>query len=367
MRLTNPFSDFAIGRWLDTLLPDFILAFAFFTALTYAILGKRFEHQRSAVAASAALGMALSVGLVWWEQAQQLSIRNLGPIAVGFAILVLGVVMYQAIRQAGGTWAGAGIALGVSLLIAVLLGVRWPVAQQIVQTVSTTALVVGLLAFIANRSFAGPIHAPASGRKAFASPPREAPISRRDTEEMRENTITSDLLGRRMKDVERRVDHLHDHPEEAGDAMLQIRRMLPAEGWLTERMARLREKAYRVRQGHVARIEEIQHVIQKLSPEAKRKASEELIASYKGLHLDVRLDRLDRAAAANERRIREILLQAQAYAAKHEHRQLHEALEAARKLQKHNSKLFKLIDHTEAHLQALAKTIADNHAEVSRE
>ena len=51
---------------------------------------------------SASIGFALSTGLVWWEQANELSIKALGPIAVGFAILVLAFVMYQGILQLTG-------------------------------------------------------------------------------------------------------------------------------------------------------------------------------------------------------------------------------------------------------------------------
>ncbi len=46
MSLENPFTDYVFGDFLESLLPDFILAFAFFTALTYAILGKRLDHRR---------------------------------------------------------------------------------------------------------------------------------------------------------------------------------------------------------------------------------------------------------------------------------------------------------------------------------
>ena len=48
----NPFSELPIGKLFETLLPDFILAFAFFTALVYGVLAKRFRHQRSAVTVS---------------------------------------------------------------------------------------------------------------------------------------------------------------------------------------------------------------------------------------------------------------------------------------------------------------------------
>ena len=45
----NPLEYIAFGDWLDTFLPDFVLAFALFTSLTYAVLGKRFGMQRPAV------------------------------------------------------------------------------------------------------------------------------------------------------------------------------------------------------------------------------------------------------------------------------------------------------------------------------
>ena len=61
MRLANPLSDLAIGELFETLLPDFVLAFAFFTALAYAVLGKRFERQRPAIVMSATIGLSLSV------------------------------------------------------------------------------------------------------------------------------------------------------------------------------------------------------------------------------------------------------------------------------------------------------------------
>ena len=102
MRLEDWWYDWRLEELLDSYLPDFILAFAFFTSVVYAVLGKRLEKQRPAIAMSAAIGFALSIGLVWWEQANDFSIKNLGPIAVGFALLLLAFVMYQCIRQVGG-------------------------------------------------------------------------------------------------------------------------------------------------------------------------------------------------------------------------------------------------------------------------
>ena len=86
MRLESLFYELHLYELMESQLPDFVLAFAFFTSITYAVLGKRFDKQRPAIAMSAAIGFALSIGLVWWERANDLSIRDLGPIAVGFAI-----------------------------------------------------------------------------------------------------------------------------------------------------------------------------------------------------------------------------------------------------------------------------------------
>jgi hypothetical protein len=346
----NPFSALPIREILQTLLPDFVLAFAFFTALVYAILGKRFDHQRPAVAMSVAMGIALAVGLVWWEQSTGVSIRDLGPIAVGFAIIMLGITMYQAVRHAGGSWAGVGIALGACFLVSQMLVTRWPLDPRVIQTATTVALVVGILAFLMHHSSQGPTLVP---RRV------EIPIVKHDRTDLQQGYLVSDLLDRRFRELERKADHLHEHPADAEDAMLQLRRMLPAEGWLTQRLADLRQKAYRMREGHVARIQEIATLTEKLPPPAKKKLSDELRTRYKELGLDLRLDRLDRAATANETKIRELTRLAQECTAAHDYRKLHDALKAAEKLQKHNSSLFQIIDRTEKRLLSAARKAAE--------
>ena len=68
MVFRNALPDVVGIELLDTLLPDFVLAFTFFTALSYTTLGRFFGRQRPAIAMSAALGLALAIGLVWWER-----------------------------------------------------------------------------------------------------------------------------------------------------------------------------------------------------------------------------------------------------------------------------------------------------------
>ena len=336
------------GR-VESYLPDFVLAFAFFTALAYAVLAKRFERQRPAVAMSAALGLALAAGLVWWERSNGFSIRDLGPIAAGFAIIILAFVMYQSIRQIGGSWAGAGIAMGLSILIAGLLGMHLPIDPQIIQTLVAVALIVGILAFVehSHRRPTLPAVRPESHRRVP------------DMSRMFRERHLSHAIERRLNGLKKQAETFSDRPDEAASMVQQISRILPAEGHLTERMAELRAKAHRVRNGHIARLEETCHVFAKLPVSAKKKAAAELTAGYSQIiGMDTRLERLDRAIAANEKRIRELTDKAQQCATRYDHRGLVDCLKHAEKLQKHNSRVFKTIERTEAKLTSVIRQVA---------
>lgn len=266
MSLADPLSLFPIGRLFESLLPDFILAFTFFTALTYAVLGRRFDHQRSAVAMAAAVGLALSLGLVWWESQTGLSVKNLGPIAIGFAVILLGMVMFQCIRQTGGSWAGAGIALGVSILIAWILGVDWPIAPAVVQSLAIVGLLAGIVAFFLHR------HVPSSGYHWVpANVQPELAGIRHDMSDLYEDRRMDQRIGDALAHLRARTDSLSVHHEDAPDFMAQLRRILPAEGWLTERLAALRARAHVIRKGHLDRIDELRHVIGKLPAMCARK------------------------------------------------------------------------------------------------
>jgi hypothetical protein len=356
MRLENPFHDMQIGALFETLLPDFVLAFAFFTSICYAVLGKRFGQQRSAIAMSAAIGFALAVGLVWWEEANNFSIRNLGAIAIGFAIIVLALVIYQSIKQIGGSWAGAGISLGVTIIIAKLLQPNIPIHSEIIRTITVVAFIAGMLAFLSHT------------RNQTTLSPRvstKVPDIRHDMSDLYQGQHLSDQLTRKMRNLRKKTKTLTDRPQDAGNVLLQLRRMLPAEGYLTERMAQLRAKAHRVRHGHIAALEETGHLFASLPVSAKKKAAAELAARYNQLiDMDTRLERLDKAVAENEYRIKELTYQAQQYTASYDHRRLSEALKAAEKLQHHNSRLFKTIERTENKLAAVAKKVAQEARQV---
>ena len=233
---------------------------------------------------------------------------------------------------------------------------EWPITPEVIQSIITVALIVGILAFVAHRAGMG-VHALPHARA-------ELPRIRRDMADLYRERQLSKRLKTGLRKVRKEADVLHEHPREAEDVVLQIRRMLPAEGWLTERLAQVRSKAHRVREGHVARIEEIRDVIGKLPTEAKKQASKELAGCYKELGLDLRMERLDKAVAANEKRIRDLSARAVELTAAHDFKGLHDTLKAAEKLQKHNSQLFSLIERTEKRLLKAAQDVAKHAGEV---
>jgi hypothetical protein len=82
--------------------------------------------------------------------------------------------------------------------------------------------------------------------------------------------------------------------------------------------------------------------------------------------IETRLERLDRAVAENERRIRQLTNDAQAHTDRYEHQQLCDDLKAAQRLQHHNSRLFKIIERTEQKLSAIAKQVAQEVKQVEK-
>ncbi|MHC4228875.1 MAG: hypothetical protein ACYSW0_15725 [Planctomycetota bacterium] len=258
---------------------------------------------------------------MWWEQANDFSIKDLGPIAVGFAILFLAFVMYQCIRQVGGSWAWAGITIGASILIAGLLGFKVPIDAQIIQAVTVVALIIGLMALFAHRR---PLHRHSRPTKPVLPDIKHS---------------MADLY--RERHLSKKLDH-------------GLRTLRKKATTLDEQ--RLRAKAHQIRNGHIARLEETRQAFAKLPASAKKKASAELAAAYNQMiGIDTRLERLNKAVAENEKRIRELTEKAREYTAKYDHRRLVETLKAAEKLQHHNSKLIKTIEHTENKLSAIAK------------
>ena len=343
--------DLNLYELAESMIPDFVLGFAFFTSITYAVLGKRFDKQRPAIAMSVSMGLALSIGLVWWEKANNLSIRNLGTFAVGFAIIVLAFVMNACIKQIGGSWASAAIALGASIIIAQIIGLPIPIPPETLQTITVVALIVGIMAFASHTHH----------RESISMKDRYVDITepRKTMTQLFRDRHLSDNLTKTTRKLRKQSSSLNKHPEKAGNVMLQLKRMLPAEGYLTERMAQLRTKAHQIRNGHIARLQVTRNAFKNQPTTKKKKAAEKMSAMYNQMiGTDTRLERLDRSVAETEKQIRELNLQAQQYTKNNNFKELTRCLKKAEKLQKHNTHLFKLIEHTERKLIEIAKIIA---------
>ena len=74
--------------------------------------------------------------------------------------------------------------------------------------------------------------------------------------------------------------------------------------------------------------------------------------------IDTRLERLEKAVAENEQRVRQLTSQAQMYASQNDRQKLQDTLKAAEKLQHHNSRLVKIIQREESKLSTIAKKVA---------
>ena len=350
MRPENIFQELNLQRLLETSLPDFILSFAFFTSVVYSVLGKKFDHQRSAITMSASLGLALSFGLIWWEQSTGYSVKNLGPVAVGFALIILAYVMYHSVQKVGGSWAGAGIAMGASLLIASVLGTSWPIDAQIIQTIITVSLIVGILSFLMNQN----------RHLAVAD-------ARHDMRDLHWDRRTSKSLSKRLGRLKKQASSLSNHPEKARDLQAQLKEILPVEGQLTEQLAKLRTKAHRMRNGHVMRLKETYDILAKSPKSEKKKAAIELANRYRQLAgIDTRLERLDTAVAKYEQRIISLTQMAQTYGKKGNIAKLTDILREAQKFQHHNTRLFKLIERTENMLSAVASKVVQQTREAQK-
>jgi len=272
-------------------------------------------------------------------------------------------VMYRVLREIGGRFAGIALTLGASILTGWILGLEVPINQEVISTVTTVALIVGILALVAHRKPPN-FH---RLREPFPNLGRTVPTARNDLRDL----YRSRQLGRWLQDNLHRVRHeadfLEGHPELEVSILTQLKRMLPAEGYLTERLSALRERAHYMRMGEIARIEEIRECLTKLPAAERRRLGEELAARFKELKLDIRLERLDRACAEAERRIRQLTLAAAEGLQRHDYRKVSDLLEGAEKLQAHNTRLFKIIDRTEKKLIAIARHAVQQTPEVTQE
>lgn len=349
MAWSNPFDAMGLGSLFDTLLPDFVLAFTFFTALSYAVLGRRFKQQRPAAAMSGAIGLALAAGLVWYEDLHGWSIRDLGPIAIGFAVFVLAAVMFQSLRHIGGSIAGAALSLGASLLVGSALGLHWPGDPRLLTSITVLSLLGGVIAVLLHRggrargySSTSLSAGPGPSRVDITDLLQDREASLRTADQLEYLRRESDWLGQR-DDLDERIRR-------------QLQRMLLVQGALTQRLAQLREKSHLARKGELHRIEALKKQLAGLPDAAKAKAVKQIRQAWKEADLDTRLERLDRTVAVTEKQIRDLTQQAEQALTRKKYDQVPKLLDKAAKLQKHNTQLMRRIEHTEKRLLKLARS-----------
>jgi len=302
---------------------------------------------------SVALGVALATGLIWWENDHGWSIRSLGPIALVIALALLAAVLFGAARKQGGFWAGVGIAIGICIPMALVLGVQPSNDTGLVGLLIIAGSVLGALAIVVHRHRQGPGSPSVISRVELAD-------ARRDRRRIDRSYDTSNWIRQNLKRARLRTGSLTDHPGERADLVLQIRRILPVEGQLTRRMAALREKAHRIRNGHISRLEETKLAYSRLPTSAKKKAAEQLIARYRALAgIDDRLEQLDRKVAETERHVKLLTIEAQEIVARYEFPKVEGTLKRAERLQARNSHLLKVIDRTERKLAEIVRSVAE--------
>lgn len=350
----NPLQMLAGGGVFETLLPDFLIALTFFTALVYAVLSKRLDHQRSAVAVAVAVGVALSVGLVWWEAQTGWSVRSLGPLTAGLGLVLLATVIYQVLRQFGGNWSGAALAFGVTLLIGLTLGLDWPMAQSLVQTAAVLLVAVGAVLMVLHRQ------GPSGTNPDLPRGAMEPELNRinQDLREVPRERQTADQISSSLDYIKRNLNLAERHPGLRQTVLTHIARVLPAEGWLTEQLARLRARAELIRNGHLAKLQELQRDLNRLPAEARESLSAELRARYQALKFDTRLERLDRSVAEAEKRVKELTAAAHDAVAKGDARRGSQLIDNANRLQKQIAQLMGFIQRDEARLAGLVTRLA---------
>lgn len=257
------------------------------------------------------------------------------------------MVMFFSVKQAGGRVAGGGIAIGACLIIALIIDSDIPINPDAAYTIITICTVIAFMSLLFRHH-----------QGYHLSPPHNV---YHEIDNIHKDRRISRDVGVKLKKIKIESEESHDYPEQINNIITQLKRILPEEGWLTRRMARLREKAYLIQRGHVARLNETKHLIRNLPVESKRKLSQELIAEYnKMVDIDQRIERVDYIVAENEKRIMEITKQAQTYAKRYNYRKLTELLENAQNLQTHNTNAIKHIDSLEKHLSGVINRVTKN-------
>ena len=348
MSLENPFQELAFGELFGTLLPDFVLAFTFFTALTYAVLGKRFDHQRSAAA------MAAASGWPWRPAWSGGSKAKAGPF-VTWAPWPLRLPWWcwasRCTRRSGkpaARLAGTMIALGICVLMTVIFEMDTHIQAEAVEAVIVVAPVVARLHFDSHLSKAHPMALPIAAGAERIRPDQAGhrrPTAQPAGELGHQPSHSANAAGGRGRPHSTGI-----RPGRPGAASA----VLPAEGWLTERWPDFEPRPTTSERGISPGSMKRRRLVARLPDSNKRQAASALAEKYRQLlDVDTRLERLDKAVAENERRIRQVTRgrrdggrEVRFPKARGSHRDRPRSSRAI------NEELFKLIDRTERKLRS---------------
>ena len=337
-------------------MPDFLIAFTFFTSLCFAIFRRRFNHRSAEIGLSASLGTALATGLVWWEYNNNLSIRDTGSIGILLLSIVVTVAIYNTIKQSGSKSAALIITLA-AILTFISLNRSLPVNTANLYALILLMILLGFIVLAVKRILS-------ESRPGLTHLPHQTELADDTIKQIHRDRGLNFNLDKHLRKLKNEAQLLKRDPAKAPQVYQQISGLLPAEGYLTEKMARLREKAHQIRSGHVARLKETQSLTRHLPPARLAQVSAKLITSYYAeLDFEKRLERLDNAVAVNEKKIVNLLKQARICSKEYKFQQIPDLLQHAEKLQQQNEKLFKLIEHTESKLSEIARKIAKQQIE----
>lgn len=350
---------------------DFLIALVFFTAVVYAVLGRRLGHRRAAAAASAAMGFALSLALIAWEVQTGRRIADLGPIAVGLAVIVLALVVYHTMRQIGGRWAGVLTAVGAAALIGQVLsvpGLSGLLNGVVLPLAGIGLMTAGLIRLMHDRHARSPNQAAAdaSWRNDQFARSRNPSIQQsieeqRELEDTKQQVHAIDDIHRITGRIEQALSHaarlgkeLPAQPELARLIRQQLDTLLPASQEITRRLAQLRAHTELMRRGHLGKIRRLVPQVPKLDPPASRAASQQIRDLYKQCNLDQRLDRLDQAAVMTQQRITQTVEQVRQLLDAGRYQDAASSLHRAEHLGRQARKLIDQIDYQQKRVLALA-------------
>lgn len=338
---------------------EFLILFTFFLSLMFSIFQKRFENRRSLAGISISTSLALSIGLLTWLNRQGYSMQNLGLIAIMIIIAFIGTIIYKLIKNSG----HSGIAILTIILLVMPVISRSYLQidyQMIFDLILFGWLIVIIWLLTKNVASYGTVHLPSNpntGKIDYDTEETDDQIkrlyryrglSKKITENLRKLKKPSELLG--------------DKNKQSTDLLIQLHRILPEQGFMTERMAELRKTAYQVRNGHIARMNETKKLCHQIPAWQARKISRLMIEHYrKQTNLEKRLERLESLVTATEKQNRQLIAYAKKCVRTQNYKEFDQVIHKAKKLQSHVTHIINAIIRTEKKLSAIAHKIAKDN------